>query len=521
MSSHPSPARATSSIWVIWLVIATVVAGFCMRLVGLSYPPYDAHSFRQTQTLSTIENFYEQGIDLLRPKTIYTGYPGTFVLEFPLFQAASAVLYTTVGSHIEIVRLLNIMLGAASAWLVFRIGSRFLDYQTGVVAALLYWLAPLNIVYQRSMLIDPTAVFFALVSFDQLSILLNKSTPARQRDSRKPSAVCLALLFVSSVITALIKALYLWPAVLLLAQQLLERRCRLDLRMWQAISIFALAGGCFVLWHIHATRINNETVFTRGTNAMSLLGFSNLLTFEFYREFILSRPKRWLGAIGAMLYAAGLVAAWLQRGNANHWRSALLLFLIPPSYIVCFADINRPHDYYQLIITPFLALISAFGATQLFTFACQQDPRVVQAKALYLSVCAVGLIMSSIFTYHVWMRAPTLDGPLLRFESLVDQKFQPNSPAMVFVSTKISGAGADWFIPQYIYAANLWGYGRAVTDAEHALRYFDEMSEEFPKLDYLVFYGMERPRWVPANYREELVDEKHQLFVFRCKHADR
>src|SRR6266516_7109095 len=100
-------------------MIAALVTELWLRLIRLSCPPYDAHNFRQTQTLSTIEFFHADGIDLLHPRTIYTGYPGTFVLELPAFQAIAATLYNILGPKIEVVRILNILLGAVTLWLLF------------------------------------------------------------------------------------------------------------------------------------------------------------------------------------------------------------------------------------------------------------------------------------------------------------------------------------------------------------------------------------------------------------------
>jgi hypothetical protein len=501
--------------WAACLVVVVFLVGLCMRIVGFDYPPYDAHSFRQTQTLSTIEDFHEQGIDLLRPKTIYTGYPGTFVLELPLFQALAAVLYDVLGAHLEVVRGLNILLGAASAWMVFSIGRRFWNASIGMLAALIYWLAPLNVLYQRSMLIDPMAVFFALVCFDRLAVLLRSPTNMGRESGERNWSLHTGLLFIAAMVTALIKALYLWPAVLLLAQQLIIRRFRLDSRMWVAIATFACAGICFIAWNYHAMRVNDETPFTRGITPTLLLGFTALVQPEFYRELLFNRPLRWLGIIAGLLYLIGLAAAWFERHNKAQLRSFFLIFLIPPTYVACFADINRPHDYYQLIITPFLAMISAFGAAKCFSFASRALDQRARLKYTALLFCAVLFAATSIYTYHSWMRAPKLDEPLLFFEKLVAGKFEANSPAMVFVSTEISRYGAEWYIPQYIYAANLWGYGRTVDSAQDARRYFDELSGAFPKLEYLIFYGMERPDWIPASYNEQLIDEENLLYVFR------
>src|ERR1041384_7147935 len=109
------------------LMVVALVAGLVLRLIGLSAPPFDNHNFRQCQTLSTIEDFHAHGIDLLHPKALYAGYPGTFVLELPLFQAVAALLYSAFGPHLEIIRLLNILLGLATTALLYRTTARLLD----------------------------------------------------------------------------------------------------------------------------------------------------------------------------------------------------------------------------------------------------------------------------------------------------------------------------------------------------------------------------------------------------------
>src|SRR5260370_1195959 len=85
-----------------WLIITAFLVGLGLRLVGLTFPPFDNHTTRQTQTLSTIQAFYLDGIDLMRPRVNYAGYPGVFVLEFPVFQGFVAFLFRAFGFHLEI-----------------------------------------------------------------------------------------------------------------------------------------------------------------------------------------------------------------------------------------------------------------------------------------------------------------------------------------------------------------------------------------------------------------------------------
>ncbi|MCX8089309.1 MAG: glycosyltransferase family 39 protein, partial [Verrucomicrobiae bacterium] len=203
------------------LLVVALLTGLALRLIGLSYPPFDDHSFRQCQTLWTIEDFHARGIDLLHPRTNYVGYPQTFVLELPLFQALMALWYGWFGAHVEIVRLWNIGMGLGTVWLLYRITSYLFGRMAATWTAVIYWLAPLNIIYQRSTLLDPTAVLLALISFDQLARLLGVGRGAELESGLNRStgrrALGWAVLAVTTWTVALIKTLYLWPMVCLLA----------------------------------------------------------------------------------------------------------------------------------------------------------------------------------------------------------------------------------------------------------------------------------------------------------------
>lgn len=87
-----------------------LLIGFYLRVIDLNARPHENHVFRQTQTLSTIEDFARHGIDLLHPRTIYMGYPGTFVLELPVFQALAATVGKLGAPQVAVVRVLNILI---------------------------------------------------------------------------------------------------------------------------------------------------------------------------------------------------------------------------------------------------------------------------------------------------------------------------------------------------------------------------------------------------------------------------
>ena len=139
--------KSPSSKYLRWFIGTALAIGLCLRLIGLHSPPYDSHNFRQCQTLSTLEDFYRNGIDFLHPHALYMGYPGVYVLELPLFQAIGATLYHCFGAHLELVRILNIVIGALTTIILYRTSLLCFDRTIAILGAIIYWLALLNILY--------------------------------------------------------------------------------------------------------------------------------------------------------------------------------------------------------------------------------------------------------------------------------------------------------------------------------------------------------------------------------------
>lgn len=212
--SSPLSRRATVAL--ILLVLGTVLA---LQLPKISRPPFDAHNFRQAQTLVTIELFARDDVDLAHARTSYVGEPGVFVLELPLFQAACALLYQWFGPHSEFVRLLNLLFTFANAGLVFLIGRRWFATESTLAGTILFLLAPLNLTFMTSTLLDPSAVTCSLLVFLFAHRILHPAS------GRPPAGAfdCTGF-FAACAVTARIKTLYLFPTCVLLAATFFQQR---------------------------------------------------------------------------------------------------------------------------------------------------------------------------------------------------------------------------------------------------------------------------------------------------------
>src|SRR5262249_3406544 len=155
-----------------------------------------------------------------------------------------------------------------------------------------------------------------ILSFYSLALLTLESESTEQNWFRRRWPL-LAVFGVATWITAMMKALYLWPATLLLAFLLVTRRLKFGLRLAVIIGCFAFAGISFLAWNTYAASVNDAAPFMRGVQPTSLLGMSALVDPKFYYSMLVQRPKWWLGVLGVLLFPVGLVAAWMQRRDEN------------------------------------------------------------------------------------------------------------------------------------------------------------------------------------------------------------
>jgi len=523
-------AKRQSSTFLRGVIVLAFVIGLGHRMIGLHYPPYDNHSFRQCQTLSTIEDFYRNGVDFLHPRTLYMGYPGVMVLELPLFQAIGAAIYNCFGPHLELIRILNILFGTLTTIVLYRTLLLWFDQTLATLTVIIYWLAPLNIIYHRSTLLDPMAVFFALLSFYCLAVLLaNMENSANLTGSLYPKEAIAThshpghyycVFAFATLVTILIKALYLWPSVLLFGQTLLTKKFKIDRPLLRMLIVFAAAGVCFIGWNRYAAQVNATNSLASGLKPTSLLGFSSLLERGFYSTMLKERSRQWLGLLGAILYPFGLWAWWSGRRTAT-WRSKLFLALfIPPSYLLAFPQINHPHNYYQLIVAPFLAVASANGVVWLAKKFQHSSLGFSVLKKNVLTVAVSVWVIAAVANYVLWYKWPRIDRRTLEFEKLCAGNVEPWAPTILFATAEVTVMDRSniFQIPQFLYAGKLWGYGCTVPDVASAREIFEVARKGFQRLDYIVFYGTEFPKWMPnEDFLIVKQDNIHRLFVFKSK----
>jgi 4-amino-4-deoxy-L-arabinose transferase-like glycosyltransferase len=224
-----------------WLLLA---AGLVLRIViltqtsGLGTPIVDEQHYRRLGS------------------NILAGYgfamePGTPTsIRPPLYPALLAATWFVTGSEsLQSIRVLQIVLGLATAGLVFLIGRRLYGPAVGRLAAAICWLYP-SLVFSNYLILTETLFTFLLVAFVLLMVMLVES----------PRAV-LALSGGAVLALAALTRSVLWPAPLVLCP-LLFFLIPGTLRMRAMMPLLVLTAFVVVLapWSVRNTRL--QGVFT-------------------------------------------------------------------------------------------------------------------------------------------------------------------------------------------------------------------------------------------------------------------
>ena len=516
MSHATIPPSAPSSGRIQAVILLVALLGLmALELPWLSRPPFDAHAFRQSQTLATIELFARDGIDLAHAKTNYVGEPGVFVLEMPLFQAVCALLYGWFGPHTWIVRLVNLLCVLGNAALTFGIGRRLFNRDAGFAAALIYLFAPLNLVYMTSTLLDPSATLCSLTAFLFALRILHQ-----RRGETVAGFGVWAVFALACVVTALIKTLYLFPVCVLLAATFCVRR-KLSVQLLAAGICVLASTGLFFLWLRHSREVNDASWFTRGVNPTSLLGFKPLLLPAYYKELARRVLLHLMGPVGTLLAVGGLVAVFRPADGAARGARFPVVVLVASvaGYFAAFSTANYPHDYYSLIVSPYGCLIAGLGALEVARRAAETGSRWAVPLARPAFVTLLAIIASA----AMFLKQPRLTPgrQMLELQRLSAGHFEPWAFAMVFAAPDPrlpmpANLGSE--MPEALYATGLRGTGRLVADSSSALAFWKDHRPHYQHLQYVVFYGVTPPPEIVQSCREAIVtDPARKWFAYKVE----
>ncbi len=143
------------------------ISAIILRLNNFSAPIYDAYYFRQTQTATVARNFYEKGINLLRPELdiFGIGKEQYLILESPLYQAVYAAFAHILGFSDTLGRAISIASRIVSGLLLYLLVLLLSKKKKlAFLSMTIFYFFPLAIFSRRTVLIESFVLMLHLLA---------------------------------------------------------------------------------------------------------------------------------------------------------------------------------------------------------------------------------------------------------------------------------------------------------------------------------------------------------------------
>ena len=388
--------KAKIGILVSFIVIA--ILSVSLRLYKLTGPIADWHSWRQSDTAAVARNYLVNGIDPLHPRyddlsNIQTGFDnpqGYRMVEFPLYQIVGAYIGTIRPSvSIEVIlRILTIIASTVTGLALGILILRRVSTIAGIATAFIYAILPYSMYYGRTILPDPHAVMWAVLSLLCIDIGMTVS-------KRKWVYIVLgALMAALAMLSKPVAGFLLLPVIGIVLSGRKQFLSSIGmLLLYGTIAIIP-----FLLWRQWILK------YPEGIPVYLWLFNANNIRFKgawFNWLFAERIAKLILGYWGMILLGFGLIAPMKK----EHKGILLWLIIGSLSYMIILAAGNVQHDYYQIVILPTVASIVGTGIGWALT---QKGNRI----ALYLTT-VVSVIFMCMFSWYTirtyyWINRPEI-----------------------------------------------------------------------------------------------------------------
>lgn len=346
------PKAKSSALKVILFLILLTIAP---RLYRINNPAADWHAFRQADTASVTREYVKNGsIDLLRPKyqdlsNIQSGkdnLEGWRMVEFPIINALVAFIVINLPflDLVLVSRVVSIVFSIGSTVSLYLLVKRISGKNIAFFSAATFALLPFSVFYGRAILPEPAMLFFSTSSMLFFTKYLD------QKNTLWSYLLSLSFLAMALLLKPFVA--FLGPVYLTLAVQ----RFGKDIYKHPELILYAgLSFAPLIWWRKWVEQ------FPSGIPANDWLFNSNNIRFRpaWFRWLFYERlTKLFIGFFGWVFLLSNLIK---YREKISEllvylsWGVGLLL------YLIVIATGNVQHDYYQIIMLPFVSILIGRG----------------------------------------------------------------------------------------------------------------------------------------------------------------
>jgi hypothetical protein len=399
----------------------------------------EPHAFRQAWTSSYTLSMFHGDMNIFRPSIPSAGDFGHILIEFPIPEWITALLYHVVGPTLFVDRLVSLTFFAGSAYFLFRIAGLLHDRLFAWIATVIYLAAPLGIYYSRAVHIDSAAL---CAGHGLVFYFLRYGETGRRRH--------LLLALAASAAGMLVKAPYVFYLILpaLYVQMAMGQRRRAV----TSAAAFAAAVAVGVVWFAYAQSINRQAPdlsFVRGYEpAADRLDFylgdlARRLNVDEWRTIFVRLGTE----IGVVLWWTLVpIAFCLRRQLPRVWSATAIWTAGVVLFVVMFFAVNAIHNYYQLTL---LAPFALWAAMPLYLAITTAGRWARARRSLAMATLAGYVVAGVVAAFYGYYR---VDSSGIRVGQFVNQDTRERDLVIMAYSEAYN------FDPRYLYYADRRGW---------------------------------------------------------------
>lgn len=475
------------------LLLSIVIISFIMHYKHFSKDIISIHSWRQTQTQTTINNFYEEDMNILNPRRNERGNgDGIFRMEFPLMQWLVASSYHLFGSSILVTRLFMFGIGILSVFGIYQLLlSLFRKEMLATIGAWAFNFSPSFFYYTINPLPDNLALCCAIWGL----VLFFKWTESKKHT---PLILCGILLSIGALCKLPFILYFIVPAVYLLKSIIKSQQYKKHILQGLLVFTSLLFP---LLWYITAIPKwkGNGIVSGMLDNSTS---FSTLVDYLTH-NLISTLPELLLNYGSVLFFIAGFYFLFTKKAFRNsHFLLIIALSFSALAYFVFEINmIAKIHDYYLFPFYPLLFMLVGYGAFHIYTTGKKSF------KIITISLLCALPITCYIRMYERWIpESPGFNRDLLEHKSEL-REIVPHD-ALVIIGNDVSR-----YISFYYIDKKGWGFDNDNLTSDKLKTMIDNGAE---------FLYSDSRKVDSSNlitpHLDELILKKGSIKVFRLKH---
>ena len=377
-----------------------VLLGLALRLYHVHDPILDHPAWRQGDEAAIARNFLELRNNIFYPQTDYDGPPPNYVeLELQLVPYAAAQLYRFFGVHEIFARLIVITLSVATIPLIYALSTEVYSRRAGVIAALLFAIAPGAVYYGRAIIPESGMIFFSVGAL----LFWWRWIDRRRLADFWLAAVC-----------AMLACLAKPPALLILGPMLALWYVRV--RSWRNFSPYALVALCAVPLWLYLGHLSRIAEWHWATGITQKHVVPTLLAE-------LTSPSRLIAGLqstlallkmiattilGPVIFGLLLLSAFTQppdserKGRSTFFGTWIVLLVL---YTFAVVNVERV-DYYLMPFVPFAVLYVGGGLDYALSVIAPQGLTARRTTGLaVVGFLTMYINMLEVHPYYTWSRA--------------------------------------------------------------------------------------------------------------------